>query len=423
MSLPWLDESDPNVAPNEFDQFPQGEVVVNGIHSFITVDESGVPLYKERDGRPYTMIRLRLLDGSEGPPMSCTPGEIPMLVAAFAGEAALQYLPKDRGSVGYLLMAAELANCTASELAGRIPVKQTAYVGKKGYVRNMSGMHLPTTTFFRFVVDDIRNLDGTTDPLHFTLHEAFKQEVLNVRFRVVSDMAGNPTMYDGATASVLMENPFAGTREVDLEGGLTATLPVMKVNQNKSRPKSVSRFKNFAKVFAPEIEQHEWISDATRSPYGTNEAANPIVVVAGLIKANPRIGIAKLSISQKSTRNPVRLDLNDFVPLDGIVPSGNPAPVAATSRTNLKELYRAIEDYVPGAFVPNSNPPVFSPTGVEWAKTKMLPIWEILGLPAEHRLADLTEDQASMLLGSMLTDLGWPKSKPQTTGIADTSDF
>lgn len=85
-ATPWLDESDPNVAPSEFDKFPQGEVMVNGIYDYVSKDENGVPFYKERDGRPYTMLKLRLLDGSEGPPLSCTPGEIPLLVAAFAGE-------------------------------------------------------------------------------------------------------------------------------------------------------------------------------------------------------------------------------------------------------------------------------------------------------------------------------------------------
>lgn len=421
LQSPWLDESDPSVAPNQFDEFPSGEHEVTGIFGYVSKDDQGVPFYKERDGRPYTMLKLRLVDGSEGPPISCSPGEIPTLVAAFAGEAAVQYLPRDTKSVAFLLKAIELANCTAPEMAGRVPSKQTCYVSKKGYVRNVSGMHLPVDRLFRFVVDDLRNLDGTIDPLHFMLHEGFHQHVMNIRFRVVGDMAGAPTIYDNATVTVVLEQPFAGTREVTNAEGQTVVMPVTKVNQNKSRPRSVSRFFTLVNVFAPEVSNHEWISDPARSPFGTNEPENPIVVVNHYLRQVQRVGVAKMTVSQKSTKNPVRLDIADFVPLDGTAP----IPVTQVqSRTNLRELYRAISDYVAGAFVPGSGEfPSMTPVGAEWAKTKMLPIWENLGLPGEHRLADLNEDQATMLLGSLITELGWPKTAPKTTGIPGSSDF
>jgi hypothetical protein len=414
------DQSDPSVPSQEFDQYPSGEKEVNGIHSYITKDESGVPYYKERDGRPYVMLKLRIPDGTEGPPMSANPGELALIVAAFAGHEAIKYLPGDRSSTAYLLKVVELANGQAPEQANKMPMRRMAYVGKKGFVRNLPGMDLPTDMFFRFIADDIRNLDGKTDPLYFQLHENFHQEVINFRVRVVGDMNNNRTPYDGATVSTLIENPFAGT-SVGTDGtGMTLQMPKFKVNTNKSTPKSVLRMKNLVNVFAPEINEYEWITDATRSAYGTNEAENPIVVIADHILRGNKVAVGKVTLSTKSTRNAVRLDLLDFVPADtGVVPGQLPAP-AAKDRANLRALYKAIADYQPGAFVEGTGDfPVFSESGKQWAREKMVPIWDELGLPAEHQMKALTETQAQLLLGNLLEKVGWPKTTPEAKGLGD----
>lgn len=414
----FIDESDPNAPSQEFDSFPQGEHDVFGIYDFVFKDDEGVPYYKERDGRPYTMVKLALSEGREGPPMSVSAADLALLVAAFAGEAAVSQLPKDRGSVGYLLKAKQLCSLVAGQ---KPPFKQKAYVGQKGYVRNVTGANLPTTMFFRFAIDDWRNLDGTTDPLQFTKNQNYNQENLRVRFRVVGDMAGQATIYDGATVEVLLENPFAGSAEMTTADGATVVAPRFKKNQNNSQPKSVARIKNLVNVFAPEVNEHEWVSDMTRSPYGTNEAENPIVVIADYIKRQGRVAVGKVKPRQKGAG--VVLDLLDFVAIEGAVPSGNPQPV--DSRRALKALYATIRDYVPGVFADDGSQfPAFSDNGVSWAKEKLVPVWDGMNLPQPRRLGDLDEQQATDLLGALLQSVfSGPRGNKQAKAPAKNEIF
>lgn len=403
--MAFYDDSDPTIPSNEFEKFPKGEVEVMGIHSFISKDETGAPIWKEKDGRYYTMFRLRLADGTEGPPMSAGPGDLAQIVAAFASHEIAKQLPADRASTGFLLKALELINAR--------PNRQKVYVNDQGYCRNLTGMYLPTTEFFRFSVDSIRNLDGKKDPLGFQMHQNFKQEVINVRMRVMGDMNNNRSLYDGASVSFLLENPFAGHKEVTTPDGRTAIVPAFKKNDNGGTPVSVKRFKALVDIFAPEMNDYEWITDAARSAYGTNEAANPIVVVADHALRGNRVGIGKVTLSTRSERNIARLDLLDFVPppeQGGVVPGQAPTTTVPMGRKSLHALYDAIRDYVADAFVAGSGEfPAFSEAGKVWARTIMLPIWDELGLPANHMVADLTEQQADALLGALLEKVGWPK--------------
>lgn len=421
----FFDDSDPNAPQQEYEQYPSGEKEVAGISDYIFVDDQGVPYWKERDGRQYILFHLRHTDGTQGPPMSAGPGDLPQVVAAFAGHVAVDQLPADRASTAFLLKALELAN---GQPGGKPPLRQVAYVGKRGFVKNMSGMYLPTDRFFRFVVDDIRNLDGKKDPLYFQEHKSFHQEVINVRMRVVGDVHNNRTIYDGGTVTFLLENPFSGAKEVTLEDGTTAMLPAFKKNSNDSTPRSVQRIKAFVNIYAPEVgTTYEWVTDPARSAYGTNEAENPIVVIADHALRGGRIGIGKVTLSTKSERNTARLDLLDFVPADtGVVPGSAPVPTSAApvahARPQLLALYDYIRDSLEGAFIDDkSDMPPFSEDGKQWARTVLLPHWDRLGLPPSHMMADLSEDQATALLGELLAQPGaWPKKreeKPQTTGF------
>lgn len=409
--MAFVDESDPNVAPTEFDEFPQGEHGVAGIFEFITKDDQDVPMYKERDGHLYTLVRLRLTDGTAGPPMGCSPADLVMLVKAFAGVEALKMLPEDRGSVPFLLRVKQVANCEAPDQAGKTPIKQTAYVAK-GFTRSVTGANLPVDQLFRFALDSMSNVDWSKDAVSFKLLEAFHQEVVRASLRVVGDMSGAKTMYDGALVQLLIENPFDGAREATTADGRTALLPKFKVNPNKSQPRSVARIRQFINIYCPQIMEYEWVADMTRSRFGTNEVENPIVVIADAALASNRIGIGKLSMPAKKGARPVpRLDLLDLVPADG----STPAPVAAPAvTTKLVALFDTINDYVHDdygvdAFLPNTR--TFSESGKTWAVAKMAPVWDELKLPNPRRLAELNEEQSDKLMGALLSEYGWPKHK------------
>lgn len=410
--MPFIDESDPNIAPTEFEEFPQGEHGVAGIFEFISVDDQGVPLYKERDNHPYTLVRLRLTDGTAGPPMGCSPADLVLLVKAFAGDAAIKMLPEDRSSVQFLLRVKQVANCEAPDQAGKTPIKQTAYVNK-GFVRNVTGAYLPTDQLFQFGLDSITNLDYSKDGLAFKELQQYHQEVVRASLRVMGDMTGAKTMYDGATTPILIANPFDGSREITTDDGRTALMPKFKVNPNRSQPRDVARIRQFINIFCPEIMKYEWVSDMTRSKFGTNEVENPIVVIADAALGSGRRAIGKLSMPTKKGAKPIpRLDLLDMVAADGSAPA---APnMAQNSKSNLLSLFDTINDFVQdaygtGAFLPNTR--TLSESGTTWAKTKMTPVWDKLGLPQPRRLAELTEDQASKLMGELLSTYGWPKSK------------
>jgi hypothetical protein len=400
------DESDPNVSPSQFDKFPQGEVVVSGIYSYVYLDEVGSPFYKERDGRPQTMLKLRMADGSEGPPMSATPAELALLVIAFAGEQYVSKLPAMQTSAQYLLTAKQIVNCEAEEQRGKVPARQTACVSASGYVRSLTGMGLPTDRMFRFVLEDIRNIDGTTAPLRFIEHPSFRQAVLSMRFRVAGDMMGNKTIYDGAPVNVLMENPFDGVYEGTNAEGLTIRSPKLKVNSNHSRPMAVSRLLNFINIFCPELadeqKPYEWVSDPLRSSYGTDEAANPIIVIADHALRGGRQGLGKMEISEKSKRRVPKLDLASLMAVEG-----GTAPVAETHAPDALEiLYATVERLVQkakgtAAFKPNSVE--WTDEGKEWAQDKLKTIWDFLNLPQPRVIGNLDLKQAtalnSMLLG------------------------
>lgn len=403
----FYDDSDPNAVAGEYEQFPQGEIVVAGIATFVYKDDQGVPYYKERDGRPQTMVRLVLPGGKDGPPMTCTPAQMVLLVQAFAGPAAVKLLPQDRGTSQFLLRAGQLINCKADEQMGTIPARQTAYVGKKGYVSRLNGMNLPTDQFFRFKIVDVRNVDGTTDPIRFMLNKALHQEMVNVRFRVMGDMQGNPTMYDGAEVTVPLDNAFSGTQDTG-----SGIIPKFKINENRSKPAAAKRIEVLCKVYAPEVADHSWVTDASRSQFGTNEAENPLPVIVHYLLRGERIGVAKMKVAEKSKNKYAKLDILDLVGLDGGSAVSPAAPKAESWR---EKLFKLVADYVKAvgwdAFEPNTT--TLTSTGRTWAKEKLVPVWDALGLSPEHRLTEISEDDAHKLYIALVERYGLPGKPPE----------
>jgi hypothetical protein len=422
-SLGFADTADPSKTSSDFEKFPSGKHQVMGIFGYGTVDESGTPFYKEINSRTAARISLRMADKCscgkehepEGPPMTVDAAQLALLVAAFAGEEAVKLLPEDRSTVQYLLTALAAANCDLPSQANKKPAVQEVTVNDEGWATFVTGASLPSDRIFRWKVRGFRSIDGGADEIHFAMTNYGKgdREIVRVDMVVAGDLHGKKTIYDGARVTVDLENPFNGTTTIEDSDGFPHTLPAAKVNvKTNSRPISVARMRNFVRCFWPEMGKYEWQTDATRSDYGVNEAADPIVVIADKVMKGGMYAIGKLSQAPKSNR--LFLDVKELVPPEdaGTIVIEDKAEEDSKFQDSmaLVNLADFIDKQVKGehgkdakAFKDVTN---YSLTaeGVAWCKENMLEFWDKLGLPKEgnnRKLTLLDEEQAKMLLDAI----------------------
>lgn len=417
--LGFADDSDPNKAATEFDQYPEGPAEVNGIFGYATTDDEGMPFYKDMGGRMAAVAKLRLIDGGEGPPMTCSAADLTLLVIAFGGDIA--QLPKDRSSVPFMMSVIEQANA-----GGR---KQTAQVSNKGWVNFVTGANLPTDRIFRVRFEGARNKSGKTGKeITFEEDPKFKKRNVFFEFKILGSANGSKTPYDGATISLVVEDPFLDYIESD-----GRYFPKARKAKSGASLMGVKRMAQFIRCFWPEMRDYEWEIDATRSEYGTNEADNPLPVIVDHALRGARYAQVKLD-ANKTGRSVLRMedlllpeeviDESQFTNNAGsnedpVIDNGDPRP-------NLTLL----ADYIESCVAADSDAEAFktpgdvalTKAGADWCKDIMVPIWialsEMVEMPEKRKLIELNEEQAGLLLQRLAESRGEAVDVPTTEPVA-----
>lgn len=278
----------------DFHTFEDGEYKVKGIAKWFTVDQSEPPIPVFVPNFDATLVaRGNLLlaaptaEGSvEGPPWSGTRSEIVALVAAFGGDVS--QLPEGMGSA-FLIQAQKMANEAGEVITAKVK-------GGKGWARYIEGA-VPPDEAFLWKFTGARGLDRKE--LSFQVKKEtwngkeIEKDVVMLQFEIAGKPNGEISPFNGYAIEVELRNPFDGVRTVSGK-----RVPNMQTAKNGGLLPSVSAFFNWLDVFYPGHWDWTWESDPEKSPYGTNELDNPIVVyVSEAVKANV-YGFAKLTHSK-----------------------------------------------------------------------------------------------------------------------------
>lgn len=388
---------DPNVVEKgSYEKFPDGTVEVSGIEEFFSVDDRKLPVFKpNKIGNIITNVRLRLtetektrLNATEGPPISLNRTDMVRLVQAFGGD--ITKLPEGE-TTSFLVAAMEQANA-----AGRTR-KATVRDGWTNISR-VEGT-VPPVGLYTWVYAGARNADNSTDALQFKVvtrqgkNGQYQEEILQLRFRLIADMWGQPTPFDGFELEVPFQNPF------DLEATRAdGKRPQMKIGQSGGNPVAVVRFKNFLNFFSPNTA-FSFESDPGKSKYGVDELCYPMVVVDALARQAGARVIAKLDEKNGWPR----------IDTDSFTTSKAPAQAAVSNQpTALYELVTLIES-VAGIAVFQETPKdsndinlKFTPDGIKWAKDNLVSAWDTLGFPLtdnQRLIGKLSEQDMGRLKG------------------------
>lgn len=148
------------VEDNAQEAFPDGPCTINGKIEWFTKDQEGRPiLVAQKNGSLVGRLRFTLSNGSDGPPMSMTLGEMPILVHKFCGAEGVEKLPNipkvtEAGKVSaYMTQVANLIRESSKELKVKV---------ENGWVSNF--LELPAGPY-EFYVSNLSPVDKETgDP-------------------------------------------------------------------------------------------------------------------------------------------------------------------------------------------------------------------------------------------------------------------
>lgn len=184
--MPLQNRPDPNYEVEEFTTFADGKYKLSGIQWF-TLDEEGAPIFVVQKNSTNLVARFRgIVSGADdGPPGSVSVGEVALLVKAFGGDP--DKLPPRDDPAAFLIAARDAINNSEKTLE---------VVVSGGWINRIPGMSLPVNKYFQFEVSRFTTADdvGEVAPKEGSWGRYF-----GVEFKVVGDMQGHPTKFDGAT--------------------------------------------------------------------------------------------------------------------------------------------------------------------------------------------------------------------------------
>lgn len=402
---PFADDSDPN-AP-QYASFPEGPVDVAGIFDYQTVEEgSGLPHFKLVGDRPVARLHLRLITGEKGPIMSADAAQLTLLAMAFAGPEAIKLVEgPNRMTAEFLLLVKQVANCqTEGQIAqNKVPAKQVAYVNAKGWVSSVTGTKPPLNTMYQVKFMGLRNIDGSDIP---AFQETKFDSAVLMNLQITADMWGHPCPFTGYIETARLNQAFDGVKELPEADGMKRFAPRLRLTETGARHVAATRLLALVDAFCPELAQHEWQVDPTKSKYGVNETLNPLPVINALAKAGNHTAVGEYAMTTKKNQY---FALESLKPVPDNLQPTTTAPVAPavadTQRSKLASFIDAqcaIEKNA-NAFVDRASSLALTPAGNEWCKAHLVEQWTALQLPASRKLADLSEEQAGQLLTALTT--------------------
>lgn len=412
---PFGVQGDPEVDEGkQYTQLAAGNYTVNGIGSWFgkCLDDKELPVWIPQGTKMVVRFNLRMQDGTDGPPITCTKAELACVVKAFGGDP--KQLPAEE-STRYLLMAQELAN--------KAGVARECYVDKNGWTRvTYLDKALPPTqkaindeefepVKYQWEFVEARSVDGST-PVAFKDHTStypsgtVVESISYFTFQLVGDEFGAHTPYDGFTFDVRMYNPFDGSVLETPAGKKPAT----KMGKKGGYPLEVKNMIKFQSLFCPEMASYHWKSDPENSEYGVNEISNPLPVINKYAQMGHHRAVAPITFStpkKKENKPRPRLLIDDMTPAGGVIDRDAQTKVEMQQSSKLNTLYdfllklsgKALFEPTPkDSAVIQFN---FTDEGREWAKAVLAPAWAALDLPVtkgSRLLGKLTDEEIDRLM-------------------------
>lgn len=185
---------DPNYEPPEqtFNSFPDGKYKVKGFNWFSVNDKQLPILVAQRDGKLVGRFYWTLLDSSQGPPMSVTLSDMPLLAKALKVTVTNPPDPTQAGLVTRYML----------DFANACKDKEVEVEVSKGWVNTVPGMDVPEGYFY-FYLSDITSPDhepnGDPKPKQGQYGSFFF-----LTFAVEAGEGGSESPYKGATFTELV---------------------------------------------------------------------------------------------------------------------------------------------------------------------------------------------------------------------------
>lgn len=412
MSKGFRHLGDPNIEVGVFKPVEDREYVVNGIEAFISKDDSG-PFFKEINGEMKVLLRLRCVDGEEGPAMSCSPVEFVALVNAFGGnftdpdgKVKFTLTTTNRMSPKALMIGMKSANAAAKHLTVE---------SKRGWVNIMSQLTPPEGKYtVKFVNAHRPDRDPNNLRFQRVANSSGSFESLIFEFEIVGDGLGNPTIWEGYRIAEFMNNPFV--EQYETESGKTITAqdegcPLWRRDERTGGiPTVVKLWMEFIHYFVPSVLRHEWCVDPTDSPFGVSEVLEPQYVIVH--EAKRAANLVKVWYGQKKRSTRKGIDLRNLPMMNDAAPEEQEEVLQPNALLTLVEY---IEQRWPDVVIfaqstPDDPAVVFTEAGKIWAKEYLggdNGPWVRAGLNlADRRLHTLNEAQLEALLAELEDQYG-----------------
>jgi hypothetical protein len=363
------------VKENTFTSIPDGSYEVNGIADFFSLDDRNLPVFVPQGDQIVARFHLSLtpeelkkqadagVEITQGPAMSADHQHLLLLARAFGVD--VKGLPE--GDTTTFLV--ELQN--RINAAGK---KQTVKVnGGQGWAKYMTGTNPDTSVMYLWAFSGFASEDKST-PVRFQTVSfpgkkpgtSYSQSVVYAWFKLVGDMYGRPTPFDGFSLRMKVVNPFEGE--------------VQKI--------AAERWDRFVKLYCPSTDNWDWIEDPERSVYGVNETANPIVVFEGEAKKAGRKALAQFKTNDHGVP---KMDIMDFAPFDPPIDLDQRKVEESSQPRELADLVELIDHicaektgskaFEPTAKDANVINLKLTDAGTVWAKENLVPAWDSAKLP------------------------------------------
>lgn len=363
--------------------------------------DNGDPIFVPQGGD--LVARCRMLSESEedGPPFSVRPGKVLALARAFGVDVAEKEWPDIEKDSSRFLRAVERAIGKAT--------KEIKVTVKGGWVSDVPGMSLPRDEEFQllYVGCSTKNEEGLPSWIDMTYGRSAILE-----FRVIGDLDGDKTPYDGYTERVFVSYGFS----VDPDD---PDMPIFETDEKGTTNAAVTCY-NLIFAMCPDLlETTKWGDPSNIMPeWDAAAMAEKIILKGETVWSKKAAGVRmwantikarykdKRSVGGQPESNEVTKEKSK--PEE---PKEEPSDVEESPKEVVEEsslidrLYKAIRNEVKGKAFDSSGK--LTKAGGAWCKKHLRPLLEA-GKIKHNKLKDLTDDEVRSVLretGHVLDDL------------------
>lgn len=381
------------VEQKERQPVPDSRWAVNGIEEIFSRDDGGNPVFRPVGNMVKLFARLRTVSGETGPAMSLTAAEYVALVHAFGGT---QYAPTPANHTfpAVLLEGQKYANTGG----------KTLYVESKGgWVDARKVRELrPPEGLYTVKYTGHYSPDDPTGYAFSAGKFDDNRGYLILKFEIVGDSNGKPTVWNGFGISLFLNNVFVDALD---ENGVVYNAHELGHPVGLPKPDR-TRWDAFGKYFADDAwEMHDWQVDPVKSEYGVCEVEMPQVVL--LKRAEKAQTPVKVWWEKKQKNDNYWFDLAEIKKYNG-----DPETVRSATQQEVADYILGKnwvkDDETPfdsSMLLESVDPITFTEEGREWAKVYLagpLGFWAQAGLdPNNKQFSALTPEQLGKLLAAM----------------------